>query len=497
MVMPWTHEWSDDLMKQIFGKLLCHLLPFAQGVSVYISAFTLMSIAIDRFFVIIYPFKARMQIKVCLFIVVCVWLFAGVLTFPYGYFMEIVPYNTTVKNLDGDWVINNYCEEAWIKPESRTAFAFSTTILQFVVPFIIIAFCYINVSCKLRERARCKPGAKSARKEELERERTRRTNRMLIAMVMIFGVSWLPLNLYNLVIDLIEGAHDYPWSRTLFFLSHAAAMSSTCYNPFLYAWLNENFRKEFKQVLPCFKNNRRNSSKTYYKHSNYRPEQSQIKGRGGRAGSDDIDGEIMMMDHPECNECNGNHESIQLQEQSIAINNKQQQQHNNKSSLYDNHIKTSIESSRARQSSIPEETDEEEEEEEETTHEPREEEDDRKGSDLTAITVPSSSVSISSSVRLGSSSSGTGKKDAAVYVRSDSFGGKKPPVLTSREPSAAEKKEPVSTTPSTSTSSSKMKDMGTMTSFVVSSSKSTASIYVASKDSVKSKITTSMAEESL
>lgn len=29
-------------------------------------------------------------------------------------------------------------------------------------------------------------------------------------------------------------------------------MSSTCYNPFLYAWLNENFRKEFKQVLPCF-----------------------------------------------------------------------------------------------------------------------------------------------------------------------------------------------------------------------------------------------------
>lgn len=28
-------------------------------------------------------------------------------------------------------------------------------------------------------------------------------------------------------------------------------MSSTCYNPFLYAWLNENFRKEFKQILPC------------------------------------------------------------------------------------------------------------------------------------------------------------------------------------------------------------------------------------------------------
>jgi len=29
-------------------------------------------------------------------------------------------------------------------------------------------------------------------------------------------------------------------------------MSSTIYNPFLYAWLNENFRREFKQILPCF-----------------------------------------------------------------------------------------------------------------------------------------------------------------------------------------------------------------------------------------------------
>ncbi|GIY20190.1 neuropeptide FF receptor 2 [Caerostris extrusa] len=45
----------------VFGSVLCHLVPYAQGVSVYISAFTLMSIAIDRFFVIIYPFKPRLR----------------------------------------------------------------------------------------------------------------------------------------------------------------------------------------------------------------------------------------------------------------------------------------------------------------------------------------------------------------------------------------------------------------------------------------------------
>ncbi|CAH1367248.1 unnamed protein product [Tenebrio molitor] len=36
----------------------------------------------------------------------------------------------------------------------------------------------------------------------------------------------------------------YPFS---FFPIHALAMSFTCYNPFLYAWLNENVCKEFKE----------------------------------------------------------------------------------------------------------------------------------------------------------------------------------------------------------------------------------------------------------
>jgi hypothetical protein len=45
---------------------------------------------------------------------------------------------------------------------------------------------------------------------------------------------------------------DGDFYHVLFFLAHLVAMSSVIYNPFLYAWLNENFRKEFKQILPCF-----------------------------------------------------------------------------------------------------------------------------------------------------------------------------------------------------------------------------------------------------
>ena len=37
----------------------------------------------------------------------------------------------------------------------------------------------------------------------------------------------------------------------MFFAAHVIAMSSTIYNPFLYAWMNDNFNKEFRQVIPC------------------------------------------------------------------------------------------------------------------------------------------------------------------------------------------------------------------------------------------------------
>jgi neuropeptide Y receptor len=72
---------------------------------------------------------------------------------------------------------------------------------------------------------------------------------MLIAMVIIFAICWLPLNIVHMVAE-FHGSKLRHY-KVLFLSTHVIAMSSTIYNPFLYSWLNDNFRKEFQQIIPC------------------------------------------------------------------------------------------------------------------------------------------------------------------------------------------------------------------------------------------------------
>ncbi|KAF2364595.1 G protein-coupled receptor rhodopsin-like [Trinorchestia longiramus] len=241
LAVPFTPLYFS-MERWIFGKVLCKLVPVTQGTSVYVSTLTLTSIAVDRYFVIIHPFRPKLQLMVCYTIIISIWLFSISSTLPYAYYVNQELYEGV-----------QYCEEFWPTEFMRRMFSSFTAIMQFVVPFIIILFCYVMISIRMNERIRIKPGSRGSQKEESDREKKRRTNRMLIAMVTIFGGCWLPFNTIHLIGDYNAMASTWIYYNICFFITHIVAMSSTCYNPFLYAWLNENFRKEFQLVLPCFK----------------------------------------------------------------------------------------------------------------------------------------------------------------------------------------------------------------------------------------------------
>ena len=230
------------MKRWVFGQVLCKLLPMAQGVSVYISSLTLTSIAVDRYFVILFPFRRRLAVRRCYCIIISIWLFSIIVTLPYGLYMDEVLLAGVL-----------YCEEFWPSETIRRIFGGCTAAMQFLIPFVVILYCYVRISCRMNERAMSKPGSRSAQREEADRDKKKRMNRMLIAMVAIFACLWFPLNIVNLIGDYHVQAGTWKYFNMCFFITHCLAMSSTCYNPFLYAWLNDSFRKEFQMVLPCFK----------------------------------------------------------------------------------------------------------------------------------------------------------------------------------------------------------------------------------------------------
>lgn len=206
----------------------------------YISIFTLMSIAIERYMVIVHPYKQQIAITSSIVIICIIWLLAFVLTLPYGIFIDVIPIilvslsatNTTdieslsagnvskIEALKNAFKLHHirpkyYCDEVWPNNDLRIAFGVITTLIQFVIPFCIITYCYIQVCFRLWNRVQTRPGSRncSSQRKWLEKERARRMNMMLIFMVVIFAVSWLPLNTYNLVSN-SSSSSGYP----LFFL---------------------------------------------------------------------------------------------------------------------------------------------------------------------------------------------------------------------------------------------------------------------------------------
>lgn len=240
LAVPFTpisvlHSW-------MFGETICHIVPMALGVTVYVSTLTSTAIAVNRYIVIVHPYRPKMRPIFCLPLLLFIWSLSVLISLPLAIYQKV-----SWDQMDGSY----FCHEDWPHQTSKQFFTVGNFVLQFLVPCSIIVFCYANVSVALAVRSRTAIGSGRANPNRIDHEvlRNRRTTRMLVAMVSIFVCCWMPLNAFFVLIDYyVLQAWRYFYGA--FLLAHLIAMSSTVYNPFLYAWMNNGFRKEFEQVLP-------------------------------------------------------------------------------------------------------------------------------------------------------------------------------------------------------------------------------------------------------
>ena len=112
-----------------------------------------------------------------------------------------------------------------------------------MLPLLIISASYTTMACRLWRRNAI--GDTTTAQHTAQRRKRRRTLTMLLLVVGVFAVCWFPLNCYVVLLS----SHAIPSSNALYFAFHWLAMSSTCYNPFIYCCLNPAFRKELRLLF--------------------------------------------------------------------------------------------------------------------------------------------------------------------------------------------------------------------------------------------------------
>ncbi|XP_036234283.2 neuropeptide F receptor isoform X1 [Bactrocera oleae] len=239
-----------------FGMLevICKLVAMLQAVSIFVSTISITAIAFDRYQLIVYPTRDSIQVGGVISILAGIWLFAVLLASPLFIYkrLEQAEIPPLLQSLGIHGVC--FCVEDWPVSHGRFYYSIFSLCVQYLVPILIVSGAYSGIYRKLRSRTTVVAMQTPQRKAERGR-RMQRTNCLLITIALIFGISWMPLNVYNLYADMRSPMAVTERMLVIYACCHMFGMSSACTNPLLYGWLNDNFRKEFRELICGSKEN--------------------------------------------------------------------------------------------------------------------------------------------------------------------------------------------------------------------------------------------------
>ncbi|XP_030623625.1 nociceptin receptor [Chanos chanos] len=223
-----------------FGLSLCKVVVAIDYYNMFTSTFTLTIMSVDRYIAVCHPVRSlavRTPHRAKL-VNVAVWLLASGIGVPVMVMgQEEVEPNGSIECM----VVLPDPQDFWDPIFGTCVFTFS-----FAVPVAIISICYGLMVRRLRS-VRVFSGSR-------EKDRNlRRITLMVLAVVAAFVVCWTPVQV--LALNQALGKVDLGGSHAMVTLMHfciALGYANSSLNPVLYAFLDENFKRCFREFcLPA------------------------------------------------------------------------------------------------------------------------------------------------------------------------------------------------------------------------------------------------------
>ncbi|KAG7469131.1 hypothetical protein MATL_G00125660 [Megalops atlanticus] len=223
-----------------FGELICKVVIAIDYYNMFTSIFTLTMMSVDRYIAVCHPVRAldfRTPIKAKI-INVCIWILSSAIGVPIMIMAvtKVTDKGKTVCMLkfpDPDWY--------WDTVTKICVFIFA-----FVVPVLVITICYGLMILRLKS-VRLLSGSKEKDKN------LRRITRMVLVVVAAFIICWTPIHIFIIIKTLVEIDQKNPFVIASWHLCIALGYTNSSLNPVLYAFLDENFKRCFRDFCLPFR----------------------------------------------------------------------------------------------------------------------------------------------------------------------------------------------------------------------------------------------------
>ena len=216
----------------IFGATLCRIIPMVFAMVVYSSTLTLTMIAIDRYILVVHPLKTKMTLKAAFIFIFLIAIISSAVALPIAVYGHYQIYDDRTLN-----VYRQLCFELWPTITHRRVYTILTLLFQYFIPLVVIGVLYVRIFLKIRIRMRTKRCS-----------RRTKTTKMLVAVVTVFAITWTPYHIHSILSE--YGINPFGiYYKFVDSLLRVIAMSSSCLNPFLYGWLNENYKNAFLSIV--------------------------------------------------------------------------------------------------------------------------------------------------------------------------------------------------------------------------------------------------------
>ncbi|XP_013102044.1 neuropeptide SIFamide receptor isoform X2 [Stomoxys calcitrans] len=237
---------SNIFVPWILGWLMCKTVPYIQGVSVAASVYSLIAVSLDRFIAIWWPLRQLSKSR-ARFMILCIWIIAFGTTIPWALYFDLVPAAEAFPAAPDMYL----CQEVWPPGTSGNLYFLLAHLLAcYVLPMVLITLCYVLIWIKVSTRSI--PGdTKDAQMDRMQQKSKVKVIKMLVAVVILFVLSWLPLYVIFARIK-FGGEISMEESEILNKVTPFAqwlGSSNSCINPILYAFFNKKYRRGFAAII--------------------------------------------------------------------------------------------------------------------------------------------------------------------------------------------------------------------------------------------------------